>query len=275
MPDSNYILTLEDSGALTLTDSNAITQSEFFRLGQGVAERTVAMKGRAYHPHNDDFIVGGMAVMFVVLVLVLFFHGSTLPYRLKAFFSNKRLYNEDGVNDSKGETPAAFLMMSIGVLCVMLMFFNDMAVEHSFDVALGIPYWIFAVGYVACMLFIHVKVLIYGVVNWVFFSSDGGRRWTSGYFFATALMALPLFLVALFDLFYPKSHDVVTACVIFIGIMYELMLICKLFVNFNTKEYGYLPLILYFCSVELMPAVVIWYTFDWINNNFIVKNLIY
>ena len=260
---------------VTFAGSNVITQTEFYQNGVALPDRTVAMRERAYMPCNDDYIVGGVAVMFFVLVLTFFFQHSAYPYRLKQFFSNKRLYIDDGGNENSGEAISAFLLTSISALCVTLIFFDNMAGVHGFDTALGVPYWIIAAGYVACMLVVYAKAMLYGLVNWVFFSREESKRWTSGYFLVTSLTAFPLFLVTLLYLFYPNSQNLITGCVIFTIILYELLLLYKLFINFKTKNHIILPLFLYFCSVELMPAIVIWYTFDWISNCFIVKTLIY
>ena len=264
-----------DGDTVTFADSNVITETEFYQAGATLPSGTVAMREQEYMPCNDNFVVGGVAVMFLVLVLFMFFQRSLYPYRLKEFFSNKRLYIEEGVTENSGGVISAFLLTSISVLCLTLIFFDDMASLHGFDTALGVPYWIFAVGYVVCMLIVYAKALLYGIVNWVFFSHEESKRWMNGYFLVTSLTAVPLYLATLLYLFYPDSRNVVTVCVIFTIILYELLLLYKLFVNFKTKEYGYLPLFLYFCSVELMPAIVIWRTFDLINNFFIVKNLIY
>ena len=266
---------LYDGDTATFADSNIITRTEFYQTGVTLPEHTVAMREQEYMPCNDDFVVGGVAVMFFVLVLTFFFQRATYPYRLKEFFSNKRLYIDEGSTENSGGTIGTFLLISISVLCFTLIFFNDMASEHGFNTGVGVPYWIIAAGYVACMLLIYLKSMLYGIVNWVFSNREENKRWMSGYFLITSLTALPIYPATLLYLFCPDSRNMVTVYGIFIVFVYELLLLYKLFVNFKTKNYGYLPLFLYFCSVELMPAIVIWYTFDWINNSFIVKNLIY
>lgn len=258
-----------------LPDSNVITSTEYYQRGVTLSAHTEAMKEQAYMLCNDNFIVGGIAVLFFVLVLVIFYQRSAFTHRFKEFFSNKRLYIEEGGNENSGGALSAFLMISISALCLTTLFFNDMASLHSFDSNLGIPYWIFAVGYIACLFVIYVKAMLYGIVNWIFSTREENKRWMNGYFFLTSLTALPFYPLTLMYLFYPNSQNVVTACVIFIVILYELLLLYKLFVNFKAKIHGYMLLFLYFCSVELMPVIVIWRTFDWINNFFIVKNLIY
>ena len=266
---------LYDGDTATFADSNVITKTEFYQKGVTLPERTVAMKEQEYMPRNDDYVVGGVAVMFFVIALVLFFQRATYPYRLKEFFSNKRLYIEEGSNENSGGALSTFLLISISTLCLTLIYFNDMAGIHEFNTGVGVPYWIIAAGYVACMSVVFVKAMLYSIVNWVFFSREECRRWKNGYFLITSLTALPIYPATLLYLFCPDSRNMVTVCGIFIVIVYEILLIYKLFVNFTTKIHGYLPLFLYFCSIEMMPAIVIWYICDWINNSFIVKNLIY
>lgn len=260
---------------ISFADSSVITRTEFYLKGVAMPERTVAMSGQDYVPCNDNYVIGGVAVMFFVLVLAFVLERVTYPYRLKAFFSNKRLYIDEGMGENSGGALSTFLLISIGALCLALIFFSNMASTHGFDMDMGVPYWIIAVVYLACMLLVYIKYIVYSFVNWVFHSSEERQRWRSGYFLVTSLAAFLLYPATLLYLFQPNCHELVTVCVIFIAIMYEFLLLYKFIVNFKAKEYGYLLLFLYFCSVELMPAVVIWHAFDWMNNNFIVKNLIY
>ena len=256
-------------------DSNTITRTEFYHSGTALPNRTVAMVEQPYLLRNDNFVVGSVAVIFFIIVMLLSFQRSVYPYRLKVFFATKRQYIEEANNENSSGTITTFLLISVSALCVAFILFNNMATFHTFDTTLGIPYWIIVIGYIECMLVVYAKAMMYYIVNWVFSNREASQRWMSGYFLVTSLTAFFIYPATMLYLFYPDSHNIVTGYIIFIVILYELLLLYKLFVNFTTKGYGYLPLFLYFCSVELMPAVVIWHTFDWINNNFIVKNLIY
>jgi len=71
------------------------------------------------------------------------------------------------------------------------------------------------------------------------------------------------------------SHEIVTGCVIMVVFLYESLLFYKLFINFRTQTDGYLLNILYFCTVELLPTLVVNDVLVWVSRSVIVQNFVY
>ena len=83
-------------------------------------------------------------------------------------------------------------------------------------------------------------------------------------------------LDSLLFLTYSNSlREIVTASVILVVLLYEILMFYKLFANFKKKKGGYLLFFLYFCSVEMLPALVVWDVAMLFSGNIIVKNLLY
>ena len=66
----------------------------------------------------------------------------------------------------------------------------------------------------------------------------------------------------LLSVFIPLQYTFMIICLVIVLILYELMLFFKLNINFRTKKYGYMLIFLYFCSVELMPVLVLGHFFQ-------------
>ena len=53
------------------------------------------------------------------------------------------------------------------------------------------------------------------------------------------------------------------------------MLFYKLIINFRMKKYSYVLIILYFCSVEMVPALAIWRLASYFSGFIIENKLLY
>ena len=259
---------------LTATGSNVINSTEFYQQGITLPDRTVPMQELNYVVSGDDYVVAGMILLFCMLATVFHKGKSMLLYRLKDFFTTKRQYREDYVSDSVNEVICIFLLIVISALSLSLVFFDDYFELYHNPVD-DVPYWLLGAGAIACFAFVYIKAGIYSLVNWVFFDPEANTKWMSSYFLMTALTAFFFYPVALIDVFFDDRRTIATAVAILIGIVYEILLFYRLFTNFKAKKYGYLLIFLYFCSVEIMPVLVLWRVVGWLNDNVIVENIIY
>ncbi len=267
--------TVDYDSILTAVDSNCINRSEQYKIGSGMPDRDVAMVGRSYAISNDDYVTGGMIVLFLVLAAIVHRGGNTLLYKIKDFFSSKRQYSDESVNDNSGDVWMVFMLVAIASLCVSLVFFDHLADRYGFDPELHIPYWVLAAGFAVTMALVYAKAWLYTLVNWVFFDSESNKKWIRSYFLLTSLTAFVLYPLSLFDVFFENSLQIVMWCTLFLLVLYELLLFYRLLVNFKSKKYGTLLIFLYFCSVEVLPTIVLWNLSSWASDSFIVKNIVY
>ena len=237
-------------------DSNVIRQTELYKQGVLLPDRTVAVGEQGYAVRNDDYLVAGMAVMFFILAAILYRSRNVLWLRLKNFFTTKRTYTDDDAEGNSDEAIHVFLLISISAICLSCMFLDDRITLSSFLSVTGVPYWLFGAGFVAFLAFIYLKAWLYLLVNWIFFDSDSSQRWIVGYLLLTALTAFLFYPLALLDVFAHISHEIVIRGAILVVVLYELLLFYKLITNFRVKKYGYMLIFLYFCSVELLPTLV-------------------
>lgn len=266
----------EDLGRiLTIVDSNSVMRTGLYKTGEVVPDRDVAMSERNYAVAGDEYILGGLIAMCLVFALIISQSRRVLIFRVKAFFVGDRQVFAHTPSSTYISIANVFLVNCISAASISLMFFNHIAKNIHFNPALEIPYWVLPTVALAVLAFIYLKVGIYSLVNWVFFDRESNSKWTSSYLFATAMTASAFLPLSMLDVFFSNTSAMVVECAILIGILYELMLFYKLFANFKTKNYGYLLFFLYFCSVEALPALVLWNIIGWLTDSFIVKNILY
>ena len=260
---------------LTAADSDVLSRTEFYKQGVTLPDHTVAMRERTYTMGGDDWMVGGMAVLFFVLAYVFYKSRVMLMYRLKDFFAAKRTYMEEQPKGNASEAVHLFLLLTASILSFSLMFLNGLIGQGGAPVVAEAPYWLLGAGFVVILSFVYVKAWLYVLVGWVFFDSESSKRWVAGYLLLTSLTAYLFYPIALVDIFFPWGHEVCSVCAILVVILYEMLLFYKLITNFKVKKYGYLVIILYFCSVELLPMLVLEHWAVWLSDNIIIENLLY
>lgn len=256
------------------SDSNSIRQTELYKQGVLLPDRTMVVGERDFAVGNDDYIVAGMAVMFFILAAILYRSRNVLWHRLKNFFTTKRTYTDDDTEGNSDEAIHVFLLISISAISLSCMFLDDRIALSSFLPVTGIPYWLFGAGFVMCMAFIYFKAWLYLLVNWVFFDRDSSQRWIVGYLLLTALTSFLFYPLVLLDVFAHFGHEIVIRGAILVVILYELLLFYKLITNFRVKKYGYMLIFLYFCSVELLPTLVFGHLAVWLSDS-LVNNILY
>lgn len=258
---------------LTATDTNLINTSTYYKVGKDLPDQGIPAAERPYSVAGDDIVVGGIFLMVLVMSIIMYRERSIIFSRVKEFFATKRSYSDANVNENNHEVYTVFFLTSISALSLSLIAFDYIDKKLGFEPVLGIPYWLFAVGYVLFVSFVYVKAWLYALVNWTFFDSKTGDKWMAGYMLLTALTSFLILPISLVALYVPNGAEIAKWGFAFLLFLYELLLLFKMFVNFESKNYGYLLIILYFCSVELIPAVVMSRTVQWVFDYIIVKIL--
>ena len=260
---------------LTAVDSNAINSSAYFAVGDTLPARDIAMAPCSYLVATDDYVQWGLLTMFGVMAIVMYRFRTSMFHLLKGFFATERKFSEHGINDKALWAVSVFALISITALSLSLTVFDGLTLRYQFSEVLGIPYWLLSVFYALFMLYVYGKACIYAVVNWTFFDKETSASWMSGYMLLTALTAFLVYPISLLQLFSTISQEFAISCYLFIVVLYEMLLVFKLFVNFRIKKYGILLIFLYFCSVELIPALVLWHIMGRASDVFIEANVLY
>jgi hypothetical protein len=239
---------------VTIGDSTTVMEQLPLRTIPG----TLPPQTIVYH----DVVVGVMLVVFVVLSLTLYHNFHYAVVRFKEFFSTERKFSKTTNLPAIGEVRNTLLLTTVSCLCLGLIFAEqDLHLEAIFSLHYSFPMLMVFVAMVF-MAHLFLKGLLYSVINWVFFSPEKNREWNHSYFFLTSIFAYLIFPVTLVDVFAHYNFKNVSFCLLFLLLLYKILLFFKLSVNFRAKKHGYVLIFLYFCTVELVPLLMIWHFLD-------------
>ncbi len=267
--------TINYDSILTATDSNVINRTDYYARGVMISDHEVLMSERLYTVGNDSGFMLLLLLCLVVIAFIFHYSRTIIINTWKQYFKNERKYSVKGVI-TKNFWVDCMWQVIIASFTISLALFDVFSRRCAFSAATDIPYWIVAVLVLALLVFFLVKLCLYMLVNWVFFPySDMRSNWVSSYTYLTSLSACPCYILLLLQLYSNTPPYLVVLCYAILTILYETALIFKLFINFRVKKSAVCLIFLYLCSVELVPAILLWRLIQWAGDVFIVANDLY
>lgn len=121
------------------------------------------------------------------------------------------------------------------------------------------------------LLLLAGKVLLYQFVNWIFFDKDKNKTWLIAYFDLLSGVSLVLFPLLLLVIYFNLDFNFSKICILFVVICFEILLFYKCIRNFFSHFHGVLHLILYFCTLEIIPLLFFWKGLEYVNNILILN----
>ncbi len=220
------------------------------RVGEGMESI-----GRTYLLRNDDIVMVGALLLFVLFTFVLSRSSTLILYKFNTFFSSRQIYASNEIRTSVQEQLDMVLLVFIGCLSVSTILYSCViSAVHS-----GPQYGLLLQIFLSLSALIVFKWILYSVVNWTFFSVDQGRSWISSVLFTVAVVSIIAFPLSLVHIFCDKTLLDIPFCLAIVVILQKFLLLLKLYVNFRPRTCGGVLFFLYFCSVEMMPTLVVWH----------------
>ncbi|WP_291564903.1 DUF4271 domain-containing protein [Bacteroides sp.] len=115
------------------------------------------------------------------------------------------------------------------------------------------------------------KWIIYSFINWIFFDKEKNKLWIEGVFNIIAAMGLILFPTVLYIIFLDSEFHFSGKIILTIIFISKILLFYKCFRYFFRNFHGVLHLILYFCTLEIIPDLFLWKGIELINSILILK----
>ena len=119
------------------------------------------------------------------------------------------------------------------------------------------PYILFLGFVLLWMGYFLAKAAMGNFVNWVFFRSEKIFTWKRVYTFMYVVESMLFLVLALVVEYLPIPHDEVLVLALCVVFLVKILLFFKTFQIFFPKMYGTLHLFVYFCTLELMPLLVL------------------
>lgn len=208
-----------------------------------------------YALSNDYIVTAILALCFFLLCYVLSRGTSLIIHQLKEFFS-ERERNNMFVETGNEFRYQIFLIFHAGIMLSILAY--DFRLQHVFPQYLYPSWEIIGYGIIVAFGYYVIKFLLYKLVNWVFFDKHQADRWDEICSLLISLQGLLFFPMACLSIYSIPDSQYVLYSVLFVIILAKLLLFYKSFSIFFDKIHGLFYNILYFCTLETIPLLILW-----------------
>lgn len=216
-----------------------------YTLGQAPQERPEL-------PGYDSGIMSLVVVTFLLLSLN-FSHYSTFLKNFAEDLWNVRRRVSEGVH-TVSETRVLLSLVLLACVTEGILLFSAIAPQTGlFNCLIGCV--CIAAGYYAW------QILAYNVTGFAFADQQAREQWLKGFNASQSLLGLALVIPALFSLFYPSIAPIMISLGILLYATARIVFICKGFRLFYDNIFSIVYFILYFCTLEIAPLLLIYKIF--------------
>ena len=226
---------------------------------------------RAYQLWRDDWVVLFVLMCFILLTIIQKRIRKQLFSEAKEFFFPTKNISKKEKRDNNYEQLIPLLMALI--LSIMGGLGVFMFTQKGLHLFLGqiSPYMLIGIYIGIWMFYFIFKNLLSAFVNWIFFDKQKRALWRKSYFFLFSVETLLFFFAIISTIFLNLSSVIPLWIILTIGLVIKFLHLYKTFLIFFPKIYGTLHLIVYFCTLEIIPLLAVFKVLIRVTDELIVK----
>lgn len=208
-------------------------------------------------PSSESWVFVLVVFMFMLLVITFSRSMGWFAEALENMFKVKErssIFSKSGSHS--GETKLFMSAFSVGILSLYAYFLLYIPAD-------GFRFVVYAKLFVVTALFFGLKYLIGSVLGYVFSDTGTSKMAKEGYFNVLSFTTIALFPVLLIQIYYPQSDSSFWQfLVLFVWLLGGLTLAIKLFQIFYGKMLDSFYIMLYLCTLEILPLFVMYGVFQ-------------
>ena len=210
-----------------------------------------------YRVHNDNVITSLLLACFLVSIYLFANARQFFIKEAKNFFYTPREERTD-FSETGNELRYQVFLVGITSLLISLLFYFHTLYYIGETFILQSQYTLIAIYFVIVIIYVGVKMGLYTFVNLVFFNGKRNQQWLKSFLFIITLEGVLLFPAVLLGGYYEMDIHNVTTYVIISILFVKLLTIYKCFIIFFRPNVVSLQIILYFCTLEIVPLLALW-----------------
>ncbi len=218
-----------------------------------------------YDLRSDWMVTGILLVCFILVSHILSKGKKHLLQKFKSFTSKKE---RPSLFDESTSSDARYTLVLIIQTCVLssLCIYNYFS-EQAPQLFSQVPHHVLLGTYLGFTLaYFVIKWTLYNCINWIFFDKKNNTMWMEAYVNIIIGAGFLLFPLVLLIIYFNLSSQIALYFTGFLLIFSKILLFYKSVNNFFHKIDGTFHLILYFCTLEVIPILVLWKGISIVNN---------
>ena len=209
-----------------------------------------------YNISNDNVISSLLLGCFVMTLLAFAISKNFVVQQIKDFFYIPR--REDIKIPTSSELIALFYFALQTCLLLSMAYFFYVKAHVADTFVFAEEYLFIGLLFIITLGYTILKYPLYTLVNYTFFVGKNNGQWLYTLLLLSAVEGALLFPAVLFQSYFdiPLQNTVFYA--VFVLILVKILTFYKCFVIFFRKNGLFLQIILYFCTLEIIPLLALW-----------------
>jgi len=226
---------------------------------------------RAYQLWRDEWVVLCVLLCFLLLAMIQKrIRRKLFPEAKEFFFPTKNSAKKEKRDSHFEQLTPIFITLILSIMGGLGVFIYTQKQLHLFLGRIS-PYMLIGIYIGIWMLYFIFKNLLVTFVNWIFFDKEKRGLWNKSYLFLFSVETLLFFFVTIFAVFLNLPLAISLWIVLVVGLVIKFLHLYKTFLIFFPKIYGTLHLIVYFCTLEIMPLLAVFKVLIRVTDELIVK----
>ena len=210
-----------------------------------------------YSVHNDDIITSLLLACFIFSVIAFANARKFIVRQTKRFFYVP-LEGTTEESETAYEVYFQLLLVFISSLLISLLFYFYTLNSIGDTFVLRSQYTLISIFLGITLVYFFIKMVLYAMVNLVFFDSKRNQQWIKSLLFIISVEGLLLYPAVLLGAYFELDIHLVAFYVILSLIIVKLLTIYKSYIIFFRGNVVRLQIILYFCTLEIIPMLAFW-----------------
>lgn len=257
MPGTDIGRSIYDTSLPGYDDMSAFPGDTLAYEGKGTAGYGVAGDPVPYIVRNDDMITSMLIVSFVMVAVALSNSRRFIARQFKSLIYPLREHSQAVAETSAEARFQMFLVLHTCLQLSIIQYFYTLTyIGDTFT--LGSQYQLIGIYFAMFAGYFTAKGVLYSAVDTVFFGGGNAMRKLESLLFITATEGVLLLPVVLLQVFFDLAMENVVIYFICVLILVKILTFYKCNAIFLRRPCGFLRIILYFCTLEIVPMAAFW-----------------
>lgn len=209
-----------------------------------------------YNISNDNIISSLLLGCFVITLLAFAVCRNFIIQQIKDFFYIPR--REDIKMPTSSEIIALifFAIQTCLLLAMAYFFYVKTYIAGTF--IFEEEYLFIGLIFLVITVYTILKYPLYSLVNYTFFLGKNNGQWRYTMLILSAIEGALLYPAILFQSYFEAPAQNIVIYTVFVLVLVKILTFYKCFVIFFRKNGLFLQIILYFCTLEIIPLLLFW-----------------
>lgn len=210
-----------------------------------------------YSVHGDNIITSLLLACFIMAVIAFSNARGFIVRQAKSFFYLPREGTTEVLETANELRFQAFLVLLSCIMLSLLYYFYTLS-HYGDTYILDSQYHLIAIYLAMIVGYFLVKAVVYTIVNCIFFDGKRNGQWIKSLLFITSIEGVLLFPAVILQAYFNLSLRNTLIYFIVTLVIVKILTFFKGYIIFFRQNVVRLQIILYFCTLEIIPLLAFW-----------------